>query len=317
MAKKIITVLGSTGAQGGGLARAILADASGDFAVRAVTRKPDSEKARALAKAGAEVVQADLNDVDSLRHAFEGAYGAFAVTNYWELFSGDKELAQAENIAKAAGQSKLQHVIWSTLEDVRKFYPLDDPRMPTIDGKWKVPHFDAKGEADRFFIESGIPTTFLMASFYWENFIYFGAGPKPGPDGKLALTFPLGDAKLDGIASEDVGRCAFGMFKRGTALAGQHIGISGGKLTIPEYAAAMTKALGREVVYNKVTADQYRSFGFPGAVEVGNMHQFYHEYEREVGRVRDIERSRELNPQLESFEQWIGANAPRIPVEVA
>ncbi|HEX6791415.1 MAG TPA: NmrA/HSCARG family protein [Candidatus Krumholzibacteria bacterium] len=314
-AKKIITVIGSTGAQGGGVVRAILADKSAEFGVRAVTRKADSDKARALKGAGAEVVEADLDDAASLRHAFEGAHGAFCVTNYWEHFSADKEIAQARNMAQAAKQAGLKHVVWSTLEDVRKWYPLSDTRMPTIDEKWKVPHFDGKGEADHFFTESGVPTTFLMASFYWENFIYFGAGPKPGPDGTLALTFPMRDTKMDGIAAEDIGRCAYGMFKRGASLSGKHVGISGGKLTIAEYADAMSKALGRKVVYNQVTADQYRAFGFPGAVELGNMFQFYDECVKDVGRVRDVAVSRELNPQLQSFDQWLAANASRIPLE--
>jgi uncharacterized protein YbjT (DUF2867 family) len=90
MDKKIIAVMGATGAQGGGLVRAILADKSGEFAVRAITRKPDSDKAQALAKLGVEVVAGDLDDVASLTKAFEGAYGAYCVTNFWEHFSGEK-----------------------------------------------------------------------------------------------------------------------------------------------------------------------------------------------------------------------------------
>jgi uncharacterized protein YbjT (DUF2867 family) len=314
-AKKIITVIGATGAQGGGVARAILADTSGEFSVRAVTRKPHSEKALALKEAGAEVVNADLEDVDGLRHAFEGAHGAYCVTNYWEHFTGDKEMAHAHNMAKAAKQAGVKHAIWSTLEDVRKWYPLSDNRMPTIEGKWKCPHFDAKGASDHFFVESGVPTTFLLASFYWENFIYFGAGPKPLPDGTLALTFNMGDSRMDGIAAGDIGGCAFGIFKQGAALTGKHIGISGGKLTIGEYADAMSKALGRTVVYNKVSSDTYRGFGFPGAVELGNMFQFYDEQVKDVGGIRDIAKSKELNPQLMNFEQWLAVNAKKIPLE--
>lgn len=313
--KKIIAVVGSTGAQGGGLARAIIADKSGEFGVRAITRKPESDNAKALKSAGAEVVAADLDDEDSLRHAFEGAYGAFCVTNYWEHFSGEKELIHAGNMARAAKHSGLKHVIWSTLEDVRKFVPLSDARMPHIENKYKVPHFDAKGEGDDQFRKAGVPTTFLLASWYFENLIHFGAGPKPGPDGTLALTYPMGDAKMDGIATEDIGRCAYGIFKRGSSMIGQHIGVSGDKLTLAQYAAALSKALGRKVIYNKVTADAYRAFGFPGAVELGNMFQFYDEFEKEVGAMRDVERSRSLNPQLQSFEQWLAVNAKRIPLE--
>jgi uncharacterized protein YbjT (DUF2867 family) len=314
-AKKIITVVGATGAQGGGVVRAILADKSGEFGVRALTRHPDSEKATALGSAGADVVAGDLDDLQSLRHAFEGAHGAYCVTNYWEHFSGEKEIAQAKNMATAAKQAGVKHVIWSTLEDVRKWYPLEDQRMPTIDNKWKCPHFDAKGESDRYFLETGVPTTFLLASFYWENFIYFGAGPKPTPDGNLALTFNMGDSKMDGIAAGDIGGCAYGIFREGGTYAGKHVGISGGKLTIGEYADAMSKALGRKVIYNKVSSDAYRGFGFPGAVELGNMFQFYDEQVKDVGGMRDIALSKKLNPQLQSFEQWLNANAKKIPLE--
>src|SRR5947207_69832 len=143
--KKILAVIGSTGAQGGGLARAILADKGGPFALRAITRKPDEDKARALASAGAEVVKGDLDDAASIEKAFAGAYGAFCVTNFWEHSSADKEGVQAGHMAQAAKNAGLQHVIWSTLEDTRKRVPLTDSRLPTLQGKFKVPHFDGKG----------------------------------------------------------------------------------------------------------------------------------------------------------------------------
>ena len=93
--KKIIAVTGATGTQGGGLVRAILADPNSGFTVRAITRDPNKDKAKALAAAGAEVVQGDLDDVESLKKAFAGAYGVYGVTNFWEHFSGEKEKAQA------------------------------------------------------------------------------------------------------------------------------------------------------------------------------------------------------------------------------
>lgn len=203
--RKIITVIGATGAQGGGLVRAIVADTQGDFAARAITRNVDSEKARALAAAGAEVVAADTDDAGTLDRAFDGAYGAFCVTNFWEHFSPERELLQAGNMARAAKAAGLKHVIWSTLEDTRKWVPLDDNRMPTLMGTYKVPHFDAKGEADQRFRDLGVPTTFLLTSFYWDNLIYFGSGPKRGPDGRLAIVFPMNDTKLAAIAAEDIG----------------------------------------------------------------------------------------------------------------
>src|SRR6187549_1722055 len=222
MAKKIIAVTGATGAQGGGLARALLAD--GEFAVRALTRKVDGDKARELTKLGAEVVAADLDDVASLKRAFTGAHGVYGVTNFWEHFSPDKELAQARAIAQAAKDAGVRHVIWSTLEDTRLRVPLSDNRMPTLQGKYKVPHFDAKGEADQLFRDSGVPTTFLYASYYWDNLIYFGAGPAKGQDGNLYFTLPTANEKMAGIASEDIGRVAYGIFKAGSKYFGQKVG---------------------------------------------------------------------------------------------
>ena len=314
MAKKIIAVVGATGAQGGGLARALLEDQSGEFAVRAITRKVGSDKAKALAAAGAEVVAADLDDVASLEKAFAGAYGAFCITNFWEHFSVEKEQSQARNMAQAAKAAGLKHVVWSTLEDTRKWVPLTDNRMPTLQGKYKVPHFDGKGEVDPVWKEQGVPTTLLLTSFYWDNFIGFGMGPKKGPDGTLAITLPMGNAKLPGIAAEDIGRCAYGIFKKGPEMAGKTVAIAGDHLTGGEMAAAFTKAIGQKVVYNDVPPATYRGFGFPGADDLGNMFQFKRDFNDYFTKVRDLGKSRELNPKLQSFDQWLAKNKERVPL---
>jgi uncharacterized protein YbjT (DUF2867 family) len=313
--KKIIAVIGSTGAQGGGVVRAILNDAAGDFTARALTRDPGSDKAKELAHLGAEVVAADVDDFESLKRAFQGAYGAYCVTFYWNHFSPEKEVTNATAMAEAAKHAGLQHVIWSTLEDTRRWVPLSDDRMPTLMGKYKVPHFDAKGEADRIFTEVGVPTTCLLTSFYWDNFIYFGMGPKKGPDGKLAITLPMGDKKLPGIATEDIGRCAYGIFKMGDHLIGKTVGIAGEHLTGAQMAAAFSKALGREVGYNAVPPEVYRSFGFPGADDLGNMFQFKHDFEEDFCGARNLAVARSLNPALQTFEQWLEQNKSRIPLD--
>jgi uncharacterized protein YbjT (DUF2867 family) len=313
-AKKIITVFGATGAQGGGLVRSILSDANSEFSVRAVTRHVDSEKAKELARLGAEVVYGDLSDVESVQKALDGAYGAYFVTFFWAHFSPEQEKAEAEEFAKAAKKAGLKHAIWSTLEDTREFVPLHDDRMPTLLGKYKVPHFDAKGESDQQFTDAGVPTTFFHASFYWDNFIYFGAGPKRGADGKLALTLPIGEAKMAGIATEDIGKCAYGVFKNPQKFLGTKVGVAGEHLSAQQMVEAFSKALGEEVVYNKVSPEVYRSFGFPGAEDLGNMFQFYDEFEKHVNELRDVEISRQLNPELQSFEQWLVKNAKLIPL---
>jgi uncharacterized protein YbjT (DUF2867 family) len=311
--QKTIAVIGATGAQGGGLVRAILADESGAFRARAVTRNPDSDKARALADAGAEVVKADLDDVDSLARAFEGCYGAFCVTNFWEHFSPEKEMAQAKNLADAAKRAGVRHVVWSTLEDVRRWVPLDDDRMPTLMERFKVPHFDAKGASDHQFTDQGVPTTFLLTSFYWDNLLYFGMEPQRGEDGALVFALPMGDAKLAAIAAEDIGKCAFGIFAAGDTYIGKTVGIAGEHLTGSEMAAALSESLGEDVTYYAVPFDTYRAFDFPGAEDLGNMFQFYHDFNDDFSSARSVEFSRSLNPSLLSFRAWLKKHGARIP----
>jgi uncharacterized protein YbjT (DUF2867 family) len=314
VSRKTIAVVGATGAQGGGLVRAILADPGGEFAARALTRDPNSVKAKELAKLGAEVVAADVDDAESLRRAFQGAHGAYCVTFFWDHFSPEKELAQARAMAQAAKGAGVKHVVWSTLEDTRRWVPLEDARMPTLQGKYKVPHFDAKGEADRFFTDLGVPTTFLLTSFYWDNLVGFGMGPKKGPDGKLAFVLPMADKKLPGIAAEDIGRCAYGIFRRGTELVGKTVGIAGEHPTGAQMATALGQALGQEVVYSYVPPEVYRTFGFPGADDLGNMFQFKRDFEADFCGARDLAFSRSLNPRLQTFSQWLAANKDRIPL---
>jgi uncharacterized protein YbjT (DUF2867 family) len=312
--KKIIVVFGATGAQGGSLAHAILNDKNSEFSVRAVTRDISSDKAKELAAKGAEVVAGDVDDAESLSRVLEGAYGAYFVTFFWAHFSAEKETGEAKAMAAAAKEAGLKHVIWSTLEDVRNWVPLEDDSMPTLQGKYKVPHFDGKGEGDKYFIEAGVPVTFLLASFYWDNLIYFGMGPKRGADGGLSITFPMGDKKMAGISADDIGKCAYGIFKKGDSLIGKRIGIAGDQLTGVEMAAALSKALGEEVRYNEVTPEQYRGFGFPGADDLGNMFQFYRDFDEVCNSSRDVKVSRELNPELKSFDGWLAANGSRIPL---
>jgi uncharacterized protein YbjT (DUF2867 family) len=311
---KIIAVVGATGAQGGGLVRAISADPSSGFTARAITRDPSSDAAKALAELpNVEVVQADVDDPASVEAAFAGAYGAFCVTFFWVDFSPETELRHATTMANAAKAAGVQHVVWSTLEDTRTFIPLDDDRMPTLQGKYKVPHFDGKEDADHAFRDAGVPTTFLRTAFYWDNLIYFGLGPQRGEDGVLALAYPMGDSRLPGIAAEDIGKVALGVFKR-SELIGQTISVSGENLTGAEMATKLSAALGEEVRYVDVDPDVYRGFGFPGADELGNMFQFKRDFDAEYAGVRDRSVGESLNPDLQDFDAWLAGNASKIPL---
>jgi uncharacterized protein YbjT (DUF2867 family) len=312
--KKIVAVVGARGAQGGGLVRAIGADKDGPFKARALTRDIRSEKVKELRATGAEVVAADVDDEESLKRAFTGADAAFCVTFYWAHMSPEKEIAEATAMARAAKSAGVRHVVWSTLEDTRKFIPLSDNRMPTLMGKYKVPHFDAKGESDHLFTDLGVPTTCMLTVAYWDNFIHFGWGPKKGPDGKLAIAFPMGDKKLAGIAAEDIGKCAYGILKRGPEYVGKRVGIAGEHLTGAQMASALTKAIGHEVAYHAIEPAVYRSFGFPGADDLANMFQFDRDFSDELCRAHSVETSRSLNPALLSFDAWLKLNAKHIPL---
>ena len=320
--KKLIAVVGATGSRGGGLVRAILSNSEGEFAVRALTRSAQSGRAQELARSGAEVVEADLDDEASMRDAVEGAYGAYLVTNYWaerapdqdhRRTRADMELAQAEIAAKAVRGAGVEHVIWSTLEDTRGHFR-DDDRVPTLDGRYKVPHFDAKAEADEFFVKYEVPTTFLRTTFYFEN-ISQGTGLIRDPSGKLTLTIPMADQPLSGIAVEDIGKTALGVFKRGSDLVGKTVSIAGDHLTGDQYAAALTEALGEAVTYRPTSWDDFRRLDFPGAVEMANMFQYYAENSTRFVSDRNLDSVRRLNPELQSFRDWLALHMADLRVD--
>jgi uncharacterized protein YbjT (DUF2867 family) len=186
--------------------------------------------------------------------------------------------------------------------------------MPTLQGQYKVPHLDAKGAADAEFRRLGVPTTFLRTSFYWDNMITLGMGPQPAADGSLAISLPIGDSQLPGIAAEDIGACAFGLFTAGTAYVDRTVAVAGEHLSGADMAAALTRALGVSVAYNPMTPAECRAAGFPGADDIGNMFQFGAEFEDVWNGPRDVEATRRLHPGLQSFDAWLARNAKHIPL---
>ncbi len=189
----------------------------------------------------------------------------------------------------------------------------NDARMPMLQEKYRVPHFDAKAEADAYF--AGLPVMFLITSFYWDNLYMFGMAPKKGEDGVYSWTFPMGNAKLAGIAAGDIGKVAFGIFRAGDRYIGKTVGITAENLTITEMSDKLARGLGiGKVQYNAVEPDTYRGFGFPVADEMGNMFQVYRDFEKEVLGARSTETARALNPEMQTFDQWLERNKSRIPV---
>ncbi|MFG2819690.1 NmrA/HSCARG family protein [Kitasatospora sp. NPDC048365] len=313
---RTVSVFGATGSQGGALAGAILGAPEPPFAVRALTRTPGSDAARALERAGAEVVRADLDDAATLAPALAGSYGAFVVTDFWQDMDAGHEKARAAAAAAACAHADVQHVIWSTLDDTRDCVPLDDDRMPTLQGRYKVPHFDAKAEADGYFSDAGVPTTFLRATFYWENLLTMSA-PQRGEDGVLRLALPMGDSPLSGIAVRDIGRIALAVLARGTELIGATVSVAGEHLPVAEMARRLSAVLDEPVEYVPMDPDAFRALGFPGADEVGNMFQFYRDCAERFTAARDLAAVRELDPQLQDFDAWLAAHRTELRAALA
>jgi uncharacterized protein YbjT (DUF2867 family) len=314
--KTTIAVVGGTGNQGGGLVRAILDDPDGRFAARVLTRDPDSPKAQELAARGVELVRADLDDEASLRAAFDGAYGAFVYTNYYEqrtpeLEAGRSrvqiELDQAQNAARAALSARLRHVVWSTLEDTRPHFAHLGSDAPDLGDGYRVPHFDAKGSANAYFTALGVPTTFLETTFFFEAFLG-PRKPRRGSDGKRALTLPMGDSVMAMVSSEDIGRTAYGIFEAGARFIGATVSMAAVHLSGEQLAEIFTKRLGEEVVFRPVSRDETRKANHESA----NMYQFYDEAAEMFLAKRDPEAIRALNPRLTSLEDWIAAHRDQL-----
>lgn len=306
MSFPLITVFGATGQQGGGVARALLMQRR--WRVRAVTRQPQSEAARVLAALGAELCCADLDQPDTLSSALRGATGAFCVTNFWEHGDGERELRQARHLADAAANSGTRQVIWSTLEDTRSCRRDDGSALPLLQGRFSVPHMDAKAEANAFFLDRELPVTLLLTSFYWENLITHGMGPQRSADGRLELALPLGGARLPGIAAADIGACAAALFNQSAAQ--RRVGVAGDHLTGPEMAAAFTDLLGEPVRFVDIATAAYARLPFPGATELAAMFAFKQLNNAALCAARPVAATRALQPGLLSFRAWLHQQAP-------
>ena len=310
---RVIAVVGATGAQGGGLVRAILADPDGGFVPRAITRDPAGEKATCSRPSWESKSSRPIwTTVRVSRGPSQELTASSASPTSGSTSRRTRRSSRPATRPRQPRQPVVRHAIWSSLEDTRRF--VTDDRMPNLQEKYKVPHFDAKEVAEGLFREAGVPTTVLRTAFYWENFVYFGLGPQRGEDGVLAITFPLGSARMPSMAAEDIGKIAYGIFKRGDELIGQTISVAGDHPTGAEFAQKLGAALGEEVRYNDIDPDVYRSFDFPAADELGNMFQFKRDFEAEYVGARDLEVARSLNPELQDFDAWLAANSGRIPV---
>ena len=289
--KKTILVTGATGAQGGSVARFLLAD--GTYNVRGLTRHLSSDKAKALQDSGVEMVEGDLNDLTGLRNAIHGCYGVFGVTNFWEHF--DKEYPQGKNLIDAVAAEKVRHFVFSSLPHAKEI----------SGGKLSVPHLDMKAKLEEYARTLDIPTTFVHVAFYYENFLNFFP-PQHGDNGSYVFSFPQGETPLAGVAVEDIGGVVAQIFNQPENFVGKVIGIVGDDLKPVDYADQMSKSLGKKIVYNYVPRDVFASFGFPGAEDLANMFEFNRLYI--PNQTAELEESRRLYPKIRSFDQWLTDN---------
>ncbi|NXK31210.1 NMRL1 protein, partial [Piprites chloris] len=289
--KKLIVVFGATGAQGGGVARALLDDET--FRVRAVTRSPRKKAAEELKRRGAEVVKADQDDEPSLEQALAGAYGAFVVTNFWEHCSKEQEIEQGKRLADLSKRLGLHHVVFSGLENVHQL----------TGGRLEVLHFDGKGVVEEYFQRTGVPTTVIRLPFYFENFLSIFK-PQKAPQGDtFVLELPMGDTPMDGMAVEDVGPVVVSLLKSPGEYIGQVMGLSTGKLTEAQYAAILSQQTGKTVAASKISLEEYEKRDFPGAKEMAAMFRFY-----ALKPDRNVALTMKLNPKARTFQQWVADN---------
>jgi len=236
---RVILVTGATGQQGGAVARELLAMGR---SVRAMTRNPDGDAARALARRGADVVRGDLDDADSLEHAVEGAWGVLSVQNTWEA-GVEREEEQGKRLAEVAREAGVRHFVYQS--------------VASADRRTGIPHFDNKWRIEETVRGLGFPSwAIIRPVFFMENL----ASPwfKPAiDDGTLALGIRP-ETPLQMIAVADIGKYSAHAFERPEEMNGRAIDIAGDEMTPPEIAATLSEATGREVTHYQVPIEQVR-----------------------------------------------------------
>jgi uncharacterized protein YbjT (DUF2867 family) len=286
-----ILVVGATGAQGGSVARHLLR--TGRYQVRALTRHPASNMAMALQRQGAEIITGDLADPAALRSALKNCDGVFGVTNYWE--HGEAEFAHGRNLVDAITGSTVQHIVLSTLPNTKLL----------SGGRLEVPHFDTKARIEEYARGAQLPATYVHVAFYYENFLnYFP--PRRQHDGTYSFGFPQGSTPLAAVSVEDIGGVVAAIFTESFWYRDKVIGIVGDDLRCESYAEIMQRLLARPFAYNHVAHDAYAAMGFPGAGDLANMFEFNRLYV--PNRRSDLNKSRELFPEIRSFERWLKSN---------
>jgi uncharacterized protein YbjT (DUF2867 family) len=259
-------------------------------------RCADSKIARLLEQQGAEVVQADLDDPSSLRRAVQGCYGVFGVTDFWEAYF--REYDQGVNLIDAAAEEGVGHLVLSTLPSSRSM----------SDGAIELPHFETKARMEGYAQLRNVPFTFVHIAFYYENFLnYFP--PRPQPDGSYSFGFPLGDACLGGVASEDIGGVVAEILANRRKFVHKTLEIIGDEMPAQEYAQVMSRVLKRKITYDHIPRETYASLPFPGGRALADMFEFLRVYT--PSRRDHITQCGQLFAEMQKFETWLRKNADK------
>jgi uncharacterized protein YbjT (DUF2867 family) len=276
----LILVTGATGRQGGAVARELLA---AGHRVGAMTREPEGEAARALAAAGAEVVQGDFDDAASLARAVEGAWGVFSVQNTWEAgVEGEEE--QGKRMVEVAREHGVQHYVYTT--------------VGSADRKTGIPHFDNKWRVEEAVRGAGFPSyTIIRPVFFMENWLAVWFKPYID-EGNLAIGIKP-ETKLQMIAVADVGKYGKQAFEKHEELNGSAIDIAGDEMTMPEVAKIISDA-GKPVSFYQVPIEQVREASDDFALML--------EWFDAVGYDADIQgNAKKFGITPTPFKQWAGA----------
>lgn len=278
------------------MVRALLSDPAKKWRVVALTRDKNSEKAQELSKLykdNVNVVACDLNNASDVESALKGAYGVFGLTDFWAAHSADIEIQQGKNIIDASKKVGVKHLVFSSLEDTVK----------VSKGARNVPHFVSKAKAEEHLHASNVPYTVVEPAAYYENMQFM---VKPGKDGVLEFTLPIpADSKFAQFAVEDTGLVVAKVLESADAYRGKRIALVGDKLSPSEMAATLSKHFGKEVRFNSVPEKVFATFPFPGADELANMFNYFHEfgYFGEKVNSRDIWEGKAIAP-LRTFAEW-------------
>src|SRR6266705_3167110 len=292
--KKLVAVIGATGQQGGGVVRAL--QANGQFKVRALSRDPSKHPNLAD-----EVVEADLNRPETLRAAFEGAYGVFLVTNFRE--AGIDELKQATAAVRAAKEAGVQHFVWSTLPNVEAI----------SGGRFDVPHFTGKAKIDRIVNEAGFPHhTFVIAPGYYQNFVGFLA-PHKQADGSVGWALPL-DTDVRCLHMGDIrelGNIVAGAFAHpDEAGSGEYLPLVGDFLSFNEIVETLNRQ-GHKFSVKQIPKEVFAGL-FPGGAELAEMFSYWqvHTYLGSDSSDRIALANKIAGRQPTSFSTWARLNVP-------